>query len=225
MFKILKFWSKAFFIKLFKGQYSIEYVSLFKNNDLRSPFLPCIKDEFIFHILMFLKRDIKVKKYTTTENIQFGNTSFSLNYTDIFKTKGVPMCFNALKINDYVIKIIGYQDTVQDSKIKLVYYFVNDIFILGEYSFSDNSLSESVNISKILIDKYISESTKDIDEFYIEDSNKNCIYFKDNGFERSVKYFNYINIESRKIYEELTKLMLPSDMNNDDIELKLSQMF
>jgi len=224
MIKILKFRFKVFFTKLTKGQYSSEYVNLFKSNDLRSPFAPCIKDEFIFHILMFLKRDPKIKVYKTTENIQFGNTSFHLKYADIFKEKGIPYCFNALTINNYEVKIMGYQDTLQSSKIKSVYFFVNDVFILGEYTFGESSVSESVNISQILINKYISESTKDIDEFFIEDKNNNSIYFKDNGFERSIKYYNSINPDSKAIFNEISKLMLPSDSDSKDVLLKISEM-
>jgi hypothetical protein len=225
MFKVLKFRFRVFFTKLSKGEYSSGYVNIFKDNDLRSPHVPCIKDEFIFHILMFLKKTKNVKILNTSENIQFGNTPFSLKFDEIFKLRGVPMCFNALNINDYNIKIIGYQDIINESKIKSIYFFVNNIFILGEYSFADNSITESIDISKIIINKYINESIENIDEFYIEDLNNNCIYFKDNGFERSVKYFNNVSNDSRKIYNELKDLMLPTIANNDEIESKLNELF
>lgn len=174
---------------------------------------------------MFLKKTKNVKILNTSENIQFGNTPFSLKYDEIFKLRGVPMCFNALNFNNYDIKIIGYQDILNESKIKSIYFFVNNIFILGEYSFADNSITESIDISKILIKKYITESIDDIEEFYIEDKNKNCIYFKDNGFERSVKYFNFVNDDSRKIYNELKELMLPAMTSNTEIESKLNDLF
>lgn len=225
MFKVLNFRLKIFITKLTKGEYSTEYVNLFKGNDLRSPHLPCIKDEFIFHIMMFLKKTENVRTFKTSENIQFGNTPFSINYKDIFKRRGIPMCFNALKINDYEIKIVGYQDAVNNSKIKSIYFFVNNIFILGEYSFTDNSVAESINISKILIKKYINESLSNIEEFYIEDSKNNCIHFKDNGFERSVKYFSYMNEDAEKIYNELKEMMLPTISVDEDIETKLNDLF
>lgn len=57
MFKILNFKIKVFLTKLRYGKHSLEYVNLFKNNDLRSPFSPCVKDEFVFHIIFYLKKN------------------------------------------------------------------------------------------------------------------------------------------------------------------------
>lgn len=225
MFKILIFKIKVFFIKILKGKFSVEYVELFKNNQVRSPFSPCIKDEFVSHIIMFLQKEENVKVFKTNENIQFGNTLFSAKYDEVFKREGTPSCFNALRINDYKITIIGYHNTIQGSKIKSIYYFVNDIFILGEYSFSDTSLIESINISKLIIDKYLTESTKDLDKFYIEDSNKNAIYFRDNGFDLCVTYFNNTDKNAIDIYKNLSQLLLKANIENNDVKLKLSEMF
>lgn len=225
MFKVLIFRFKVFITKLTKGEYSTEYVNLFKGNDLRSPHTPCIKDEFIFHILMFYKKTKNAKVFKTNETIQFGNTSFSLKYNEIFKLRGIPMCFNALKMGKFEIKIVGYQDFIYESKIKSIYFFINDLFILGEYSFSDYSMAESINISDLILNKYINESIKNIDEFYIEDSDKNSIYFKDNGFERSVKYLNLTNKETRDIYNQLKELVLPPNSSNSEIKEILNDLF
>lgn len=83
MFKILNFKIKIFFTKLRYGSHSLEYVNLFKKNDLRSPFAPCVKDEFVFHIMMYLKKNENVKVYKTKEPIQFG-TFRSIHHTRIY---------------------------------------------------------------------------------------------------------------------------------------------
>jgi hypothetical protein len=224
MFKVLKFRFKVFLTKLKKGQYSLEYVNLFKDNDLRSPFTPCINDEFIFHVLMYLKRKPDIKVFQTNENIQFGNISFNLSFNELLKSREEPSYFNASNFDKFVVKIVGYQDDIVNSKMKTIYYFVDDVFILGENSFNDTSISESINISKILIKKYISESIGKSEEFFIEDKNKNMIYYYDNGFERSIKYFNSENEKSRNIYKELSSIVLDTIDSTKEIESRLSQI-
>ena len=220
-----KFRIKEFSTTIIHGKYSLQYINLFKKNDLRSPFIPCIKDEFIFHILMFLIKSPKSKTFNTNDTIQFGNVSFSTTYKEVFKEKGIPFCFNALMVKDYEIKVIGYQEVLNQTKLKSVYFFINNHFVVGEYVFSDIAKLESMNISKIIVKKYISESIDKIEEFYIEDPSKNMIYFRDNGFELSVKYCNYGDNEVRKILLDLGKFMLPKDSSNNDLVDRLAEMF
>ncbi|MEI6821066.1 MAG: hypothetical protein WCL51_03970 [Bacteroidota bacterium] len=220
-----RFRFKDFYTSLVYGKYSLQYVDLFKKNDLRSPFIPCIKDEFIFHILMFLKKTPKAKTFTTTDNIQFGNIPFTTTYKEVFRSMGIPFCFNSMMVKNHEIKIIGYQEMLNQTKLKSVYFFINDVFVVGEYLFSDVAKIESLNISKILVKKYISESIDKIEEFYIEDSSKNMIYYRDNGFDLSVKYCNYGDSQVRKILFELGKHMLQKNENFDNLEDKIAEMF
>ncbi len=219
MFKI-----KMFFTKLFHGEYSFQYIDLFKKSGFRSPFLRCINDEFFYHILMFLKKDPKVKVFDTSETIKFGNTSFSLTSDELLKTKGLPHCFNAFIFNEYDVKVIGYQEIIQNTKLKSFHVFANGVFILGEYSFSDVNKVDSLNISKILIKKYISDSIENLDNFFIKDVDNNHIYFSDNGFEMTIKYFNVKDAKSREIYSDFEKMVLKTDSIEDDVESKLAEM-
>jgi len=221
MFKI-----QMFFTKLIYGEYSFKYVDLFRRKGFRSPFLRCIKDEFFHHILLFLKKDSKIKVFDTQELIQFGNTSFSLTSSELIKTKGLPFCFNALIFDEFDITIIGYHETIQNTKLKSVYVFANEVFILGEYSFTDVNKLDSLNIFKSLIKKYISDSTENLDKFFIRDINNNHIYFADNGFEISIKYFLLKNPKAKEIYSIFSNSVIKTDdTNNDAIKSKLSEMF
>jgi hypothetical protein len=173
---------------------------------------------------MYLKRNPDIKVFKTNENIQFGNISFNLSFNELLKSREEPSYFNASNFDKFVVKIIGYQDDIVNSKMKTIYYFVDDVFILGENSFNDTSISESINISKILIKKYISESIGKSEEFFIEDKNNNMIYYCDNGFERSIKYFNSENEKSRNIYKELSRIVLDINDPTKEIESRLSQI-
>lgn len=224
MFKILNFKIKVFLTKLRYGSHSLEYVNLFKKNDLRSPFAPCVKDEFVFHIMMYLKKNENVKVYKTKEPIQFGNFSFNTSYKDFYKQKGVPSCFNALIFNKHEINILGYSDFLLNKKIKSIYYFADNHFILGEYVFAESSLNASFDITKMLVEKYTDEKAEKIDEFFISGEDRNCIYFINNGFEISIKYFNYSDDFSKNFYEKAKKEIFPETEDINSAKNKLNEM-
>jgi hypothetical protein len=50
------------------------------------------------------------------------------------------------------------------------------------------------------------------------------IYYYDNGFERSIKYFNSENEKSRNIYKELSSIVLDTIDSTKEIESRLSQI-
>ncbi|MBN1200053.1 MAG: hypothetical protein JXA23_11920, partial [Bacteroidales bacterium] len=54
-----------FFIRIFKGKYSFEYLEFFKKNDLRNPLNNCIKDEITLHVSIFYKPLKGASSYTT----------------------------------------------------------------------------------------------------------------------------------------------------------------
>ncbi|MFZ4400260.1 MAG: hypothetical protein ACOYO1_09515 [Bacteroidales bacterium] len=173
-----------------------------------------------------MKKDPKLKVFNALEPIQFGSTSLSITSNELFRTKGLPFCFNALIFGEYNITIIGYHETIQSTKLKSVYVFANDVFIMGEYAFTGIDKIGSQNILKTLIKKYISDSIENIDKFFIKDKNNNHIYFADNGFEISVKYFLLEDTKAKEIYSVFSNSVLKSDeINHDAINSKLTEMF
>jgi len=224
MFKILNFRIKVFLTKLRYGSYSLEYVNLFKKNDLRAPFARCVNDDFIFHILMYLNKNSEVKKYTTKEPIQFGNISFKTMYKDVFKTMGLPSCFNALVFNNYEINILGYSDYLQNIKMKSIYYFADSNFIMGEYIFPEPFLNASIDITKMLLDKYTTEINESLDEYFISSEDGNFIYFNNNGFETTIKYFNNTTTFSKNFYENARKELYKNAEDINKTRDKLNDM-
>lgn len=224
MFKILRFRISDIYTSIVHGKYSLKYVNLFKRNNLRSPFTPCIKDEFIFHVLMFIIKSPKAETFSTSNKIQFGNIPFSTTYKEVFFNKGIPYCFNAMMVGSHEIKVVGYQELVNKTRFKSVYFFINDKFCVGEYLFSDVGKVESLDISKILMKKYISDSIDEKEELYIEDGNGNIIYYRDNGFETSIKYCNFGNKDVKQIIFDLGKYMIPVEENNDNLEKVITKM-
>lgn len=224
MYNLLNFRIKVFLTKLKYGSYSLEYVNLFKKNNLRSPFAPCIKDDFAFHIMMYLKKSEDIKLFKTNEPIQFGNVTFDSHFKDIFKTKGVPTCFNAFIFNDHEINTLGYSEYFLNKKIKSIYYFADSHFILGEYVFTEKAFDFSIDLSKMILDKYTTEKANDNEEFFILGDDGNSVHFLNNGFEISIKYFNNSSHFSKNFYEKAKKEIYPNGEDINGVRNKLNEM-
>ncbi|MFZ4413292.1 MAG: hypothetical protein ACOYOV_09450 [Bacteroidales bacterium] len=149
-----------------------------------------------------------------------------MNSNELINTIGLPFCFNAFVFEEYKVKVIGYQEYIQNTKLKSVYVFANEVFIAGEYSFTEVNKTDAHSISKVLLKKYISESIENNDKFFIKDKDKNRIFFNDNGFEVSVKYFLSKEANAKEIYSNLSKAIFKlDDQKIDTIESKLADMF
>lgn len=224
MFSVLNYKLKVFFTELIKGKYSLEYYNLFKDNGLKNPFIPCFNDEFIFHIIKYLKQNSEIKIFKTEHKIMYGNVPFSIKINDLLKTKNEPDYFTISNFDKFIVKIFGYNDDILNAKMKSLYFFVDDIFILGENVFLEYSLPDNVNIAKIIFEKYSTKLWEDIDDFFIEDVNKNVIYYSNNGFEKSIKYFNVEDEKAKNIYSKLSTIALEKNDISNEIAYKLSKI-
>jgi hypothetical protein len=182
-----------FYTRLFYGEYSYKYISLYKNYTKKSPHVYCFKDEIIFHIIPFISNE-NIKTLNTQKDIHFGDTKFFSNYSQIIKTKGTPFCFNTFMLNSTEVKVAGYKISMFGTEIKALYFFHDKIFFMGEYIIKKEDKNIDVaKFSKTLIKKYC-EADFVIDEnFVIENSNGNIIHFSDDGFFVSIKYFSNQN--------------------------------
>lgn len=200
-------------IKLFYTKYSYRYLNLYKRYTNKNPYSYCIKNEFIYHILMFLDRDKDSVSYKTSKVIKFGDIPYLTTFAEIKKLKGNPVCFNAYKHNFIDVKIIGYKEIMYDIEIKAFYYFIDNIFFMGEYVFKEISHEVVKDIAALIHKDYLdnSEDIVDTDNFYIEDNNDSIIHFGDTGFALIIKYINLadtrINNKIDKVYDEIRKII------------------
>jgi len=192
-----------FFIKAVKGKFSYEYVQFYKDHNIRSPFVPCLKDEILMKLIMFLDLNNRSQIFKTHLTIQFGNTKFLEPYHNIYKSKGKPICFNSLKENKIDFKVVGYRENFLEEGIKALYYFVNDKLIMGEYVFLDVSRSNSDNIIELLCKKYEIGLKVETETFYVDDDDNSQIYFENNGFDISIKYFYKKDRESIELLKNV----------------------
>jgi len=184
-----------FYMKLFYGEYSYKYVSLYKNYTKKSPHIYCFKDEIIFHIIPFITNRNQ-KKIITKKDIQFGDTKFFIKYSELINAKTKPFCYNVFLMNSTELKVAGYKVSMFNSEIKALYFFYDNIFFMGEYVIKKEDKNIDIaKFSQTLMKKYCDDNLVIDEDFVIENKNGNIISFSDDGFFVSIKYFSNQNKE------------------------------
>ncbi len=193
---------KLFLIKTLYSKYSYRYLSTFKSFSNKSPFSYCIKDEVIYHILPFLEIEKNAEVYPSKHPISFGNIAFGTSYKKVIKEKKKPICFNAFRIMNYDFKIIGYKDVVLDMSTRILYYFVDNVFFMGEYVFKSPDDKKLEKILNAISEKYLAKPVKKSNRFYIEVNPVSKLFFRDNGFNILIAYANF---EDEQVKTKLTE--------------------
>lgn len=185
-------------VRVLYGQFSYEFVHLYKKYYVRSPYQYCFRDEFITHFLFVMSKKENIPSYKSHKEIYFENTPYYISYKDFLKKKGKPYCFNAFAFNepDFTIKALGYQATVAGSKAIIIFYFMNDSFFMGEYIFKNPKNDIKASLTNHFLE------LKDLSEenFYIENSKDRLVHFQNTGFSIDIKY---LNREDKSIIEKL----------------------
>ncbi|MCK4638592.1 MAG: hypothetical protein KAT33_04170 [Bacteroidales bacterium] len=196
---------KLFFTRVFRGKYSLAYVSLYKKYYFKSPYTHCIKDEFVFRIFSFFEKSKDTKQFKTNKTIQFGETPFLIRYNDFIKTFGKPYCFNIYLIQPSTnkLKIIGHKEQMLNTDMKALYYFIDNKFFMGEYVFKEITHETINKISNLLQKKYLDDIlTEGTDDFYIENKDNIIIYFSYTGFALILRYYCWKDTQINNILEE-----------------------
>jgi hypothetical protein len=187
-----------YLIKAVYGKYSYEYLSTFKRLFIRSPFQYCFRDEFIAHVLFVLDIKDEVPVYKTSRQINFENLPFFTDYKEFLKINGDPDCFNAFSFSnpDFIIKVAGYQEIIGGQKGTAVYYFIDDLFFMGEYIFK----RDKAMVMQECIRPYVDPTRISADNFYIINTQDRIVHYQDTGFSVDIKY---LSREDRRILETL----------------------
>lgn len=186
-------------VKLSYGKYSYEYLTYFKRIFIRSPYQYCFRDEFISHVLFILDKRNELPVYKSFHDIIFEDQTFFTNYNDFIKHKGAPYCFNAFAFEDphFVVKVVGYQEMISNKKGIAAYYFIDDLFFMGEYILKETSDETKETIMKPYLDPMATE-----DNFYVENTHDRIIHFQNTGFTIEIKF---LTREDKKIIDTLKR--------------------
>jgi hypothetical protein len=207
------------YVSMVYGRYSYEFLEFFKENDLRSPHNNCIKDEITMHFYCFYKRLRNAEEYETKTNIEFGQVPFLTRYKQMLKSKGSPQCVNVARFSDARVNVLGYNETAQGIKMKAIHYFIDDLFIMGEYSIPELQKVKTTAVTGALAAKYLNgiEPAKDV--FYITDPIGNQINFENNGFSINIRYL----FKGNKRANEILDSIFSNDVSNGNVTLNTSK--
>ncbi|TSA27832.1 MAG: hypothetical protein D4R67_05290 [Bacteroidetes bacterium] len=175
-------------IRIFKGKYSFEYLEFFKKNDLRNPLNNCIRDEITLHFSVFYKRLKNAQEFSTTIPIEFKDIPFLTTYRKLVNDFGTPHCINIARFDKMRVKVVGYHETFHQKKMKSLFYFIENEFVMGEFVFSEARRMDPTQVLEALSKKYLNGQELTGDVFYITGPLGNILNFHDNGFFASVKY-------------------------------------
>jgi hypothetical protein len=179
-----------FIFRYLFGNCSFQYVNLYKKYYAKNPFPPCIKEDLKIHCFNFVDKNPGMPLFKTDKTVAFGSFPFYTKFADV-KKEFLPNCFNIYKLSEKdTVKIIGRRTEILGIETKELYYFMNDIFFMGEHSFSDVSKTHTKELVGMLSSKYEMAETDSFESFYIQDHNESLISFDNNGFSITIQYIN-----------------------------------
>lgn len=196
---ILKLW----YIILIYGKFSFEFLEFFKANNLRNPHNSCIKDEITMHFLLFFKKINNAEYFTTNNYLEYGKIPFLMPYKSLVKQMGNPECINIARFNGIKVRVVGYNELLGGMKMKSLYYFINEVFVMGEYFFSEMNLINPKQIVEILSSKYLDHQEIAADCFYIIDPSGNKLNYENNGFSINIRYLYLCDDDTNSILESI----------------------
>ncbi len=179
--------------RLIYGKYSYNFLHTFKRYFIRSPFQYCFRDEFVAHVLFILDKRLDLPSFKSEQNIDFENVMFFTPFRELLKIKGEPYCFNAFAFQnpDFIIKSVGYHQNISGNKVIAVFYFMDDLFFMGEYIFKKSRPIVKEAITR----RYLNGAMHETDNFYIENTRDRIIHYHDTGFTIDVKFLSRENKE------------------------------
>lgn len=141
------------------------------------------------HFFTFYKPGKNSLFFDTTAKIEFGDIPFLTSFKKLTKIKGEPECINISRFQSIRVRLIGYNETLQNMKMKSMYYFLGDQFVMGEYQFTDLNKLKTADIMAPLAVKYLKGQKIESDNFYITDPSGDKINYEHNGFTITIRYF------------------------------------
>jgi hypothetical protein len=180
---------RLYYIIFVHGKYSYEFLQFFSVRNLRNPHSSCISDEIRQHFISFFKENFSESvHFQTVVPIDFEDTQFLLDFKKILRKNGKPNGINISKEEGSYIKVLGYYDQIENVKMRSLYFFHDDIFVMGEYIFASLTPKLPGEVTNTLSNKYLDGIEIKGDTYFIKDLAGNQILYKDNGFTVSIKY-------------------------------------
>lgn len=182
------------FTKLFFGKFSAKYIDIHKKYTGKSPYGYCIKDDFVNHIASFYKTN-SIPVFNSNKPILFGQVPFGTAFKEVFKAHPKPFCINSYRLEFFELKMLGIRSEMFETEMKSYFYFINNKFFMGEYTFKSPNDDKLNEVAMIIAKKYLEGTQMNSFNFYIQGANDVRLRFENTGFNLSVKYLDQSNQE------------------------------
>jgi len=216
---------RVWIVQMIYGKYSYAYISFFKRRDLKPDVLPCLKDHYLTHFYPFYRKAKDSVMFKSRQAIQYGEFRFGCSFRESPKGALEPDNFSVYKVDADILSAYGFRGQSFGVKHKEVAFFLNNQFLLGEYSFSlsdKSSMPDTERIVSELARRYQVDLGGLKSNFYIEDGNDSLIYVLDTGFSFNLSYFSptvaAISDKMEKWFEE-PKLKDEEILSEDSLSL------
>ena len=182
-----------FFNQLFFGKYSSRFNQYCQQKDIPTPYKLCYHDDPDHHIYEIFFPNTKFQIYHSTERVGFEKTAFFSSRKKHRKKYKKIYGYSILHIEGKDLRVFCYRKDVYGHRAKVLYYFLDDTFILGEYVFMSYTKDKVSEIANKLAQTYHVNLKDAAASYYIEDANHGRIMLNDTGFDLNIKFLNLGN--------------------------------
>jgi hypothetical protein len=136
---------RLMFTRILWGRFSIRFIKQYRKLYGEPPFERAINSRLYDHLLNLViswgKNEISE---LTAKKIRFSRFGDGCTLRSLIKQKGKPKYFDCKKLEDGGLMYAGYDKDIEGTKIREIYYFINDSYFMGEYYF--NYFDTKINI-------------------------------------------------------------------------------
>lgn len=180
---------KALIFKIIYGDYHINYLGLFYEEDnYYSNYYP--SKSSLFQLITKMNSAIGLNERTKSYlPLHFQNIEYGISSNKLVHLIGKPITYDVISLEDEKLVSLVYNLGPNNVVDKYIYHFKNDRYLMGEFHFNKVESELQNNIIDNINSKYKTKYSGK-DDFVIESQNGNIMYYTDKGFKIIVSYFN-----------------------------------
>lgn len=196
---------KFLITRMMYGKYHYKYLRLFNRYFINRPYPDALKDEPWDYVQNVFKTKPKTQ-IATEEDIQFVDLKVGEVYPDFFKQHGDPeyLTISDPHQNQAQFIVAGYKARVYNYEAMLVYFFVENLLVMGQFRFRREKQPIDINhLTEKLVERYqVKNPGNNLKSFQIRDRNNTCINFMDNGFSVELNVINHQKEQLQQLFNK-----------------------
>jgi len=180
---------KAILFRFIYGDYHINYLSLFYDEDsYYNSYYPS-KSNLYNQISSIREAILKRQKTSTELPLYFQNIEYGISSKKMISLIGKPVSHDVISLGQEKVVSLEYNLDQHNVIDKYVYYFRNDKYYMGEFHFNKVKEETTNEILHSINAKYHTKFDGH-EMFILRNKNGNLLQYKDLGFRIAISYFN-----------------------------------